>query len=67
MPLLIGIGQRLRLAERRIAEGKRNVIAEHHLLILRRKGPDSASAISPGAHAILQENNKTCHDGRSSC
>ena len=38
MPLLIDIGQRLRLAERRIAEGKRNMIAEHHLLILGRKG-----------------------------
>ena len=38
MPLLIGIGQRLRLAERRIAEGERDMIAEHHLHILRRKG-----------------------------
>ena len=38
MPLLIGIGQRLRLAERRIAEGKRNVIAEYHFLILGCKG-----------------------------
>ena len=38
MSFLIGIGQRLRLAERRIAEGKRNMIAEHHLLILGCKG-----------------------------
>ena len=38
MPLLIGIGQRLRLAERRITEGKRNVIAEYHFLILGCKG-----------------------------
>ena len=34
MPLLIGIAERLRLAERRIAEGKRNMITEHHLHIL---------------------------------
>ena len=38
MPLLIGIGQRLRLAERRIAEGERDMIAEHHLHILWREG-----------------------------
>lgn len=38
MSFLIGIGQRLRLTERRIAEGKRNVIAEYHFLILGCKG-----------------------------
>ena len=38
MPLLIGIGQRLRLAERRITEGKRNMITEYHLHILWREG-----------------------------
>lgn len=37
MPLLMGIGQRLRLAERRIAEGERDMIAEHHLHILWRE------------------------------
>ena len=34
----MGIGQRLRLAERRIAEGERDMIAEHHLHILWREG-----------------------------
>ena len=34
----MGIGQRLRLAERCITEGERDMIAEHHLHILRRKG-----------------------------
>ena len=38
MPLLIGIAQRLRLAERRIAEGERDMIAEYHLHILWREG-----------------------------
>ena len=38
MSLLMGIGQRLRLAERRIAEGKRNMITEYHLHILWREG-----------------------------
>ena len=36
--LLMGIGQRLRLAEMRITKGKRNMITEHHLHILWRKG-----------------------------
>ena len=38
MPLLIGIGQRLRLAERRITKGKRNMITEYHLHFLWREG-----------------------------
>ena len=38
MPLLIGIAQRLRLAERRITKGKRNMITEYHLHILWREG-----------------------------
>ena len=38
MPLLIGIGQRLCLAERRITKGKRNMITEYHLHILWREG-----------------------------
>ena len=36
--LLMGIGQRLRLAERRITKGKRNMITEYHLHILWREG-----------------------------
>ena len=38
MSLLMGIGQRLRLAERSITKGKRNMITEYHLHILWREG-----------------------------
>ncbi len=68
MSLLVGIGgERLRLAERCITEGKRDMIAEHHLHILGCKGQILLQPFYLALTQFSRRIDRTCRDGRSSC